>query len=246
MAEVRFGKTKPKDERTRNWTIIVYADSAPDNWREILAGLHVPVFISPYHDRDVRANGEPKKPHWHVVLCFKGKKSIQQIQAISDQLSGTRVIWEECAVRDLDGMVRYLVHFDDADKAQYEIADIETYGGADVLSHFSTAADVDGTVGEMMDWCVEQGCYSFFRLANYARAERPDWFRVITTSRTVFLTNWLKSMEWDLRQQRNEEWRESGREKYADNPDEWREVGGGAVKEPRAGSTEQSATTGAE
>ena len=35
-------------------------------------------------------------------------------------------------------------------------------------------------------------------------------------------------------------------EKYADNPDEWREAGGGAVKEPRAGSTEQSATTGAE
>ena len=33
-------------------------------------------------------------------------------------------------------MVRYLIHFDDADKAQYEIADIETYGGADVLSHF--------------------------------------------------------------------------------------------------------------
>ena len=114
MADIRFGKGKPKDERTRNWTIIVYEDSAPKNWREILRGLHIQVFISPYHDRDVRASGEPKKPHWHVVLCFKGKKSIQQIQAISDQLSGTRVIWEECAVGDLDGMVRYLIHFDDA------------------------------------------------------------------------------------------------------------------------------------
>ena len=197
--DIRFGKGKPKDGRTRNWTIIVYEDSAPADWREILRALHVPVYISPYHDRDIRANGEPKKPHWHVVLCFKGKKSVEQIQAISDMLSGTKVIWEQCAVGDLDGMVRYLIHFDDADKAQYDINGIECMGGADVLAHFATANDVDEIVGQVMDWCIEQTCYSFFRLGNYARANRPDWFRVITTSRTVFLTNWLKSMQWDLR-----------------------------------------------
>ena len=197
--DIRFGKGKPKDERTRIWTIIVYEDSAPANWREILRSLHIPVYISPYHDRDIRANGEAKKPHWHVVLSFKGKKSLAQIQAISDMISGTKVIWEECAVGDLDGMVRYLIHFDDADKAQYDINGIETMGGADVLAHFATANDVDEIVGEMMDWCIEQTCYSFFHLANYARHNRPDWFRTITTSRTVFLTNWLKSMQWDLR-----------------------------------------------
>lgn len=217
MADIRFGKGKPKDERTRNWTIIVYEDSAPKNWREILRGLHIQVFISPYHDRDVRANGEPKKPHWHVILCFKGKKSIAQIQEISDRLSGTKVLWEECAVGDLDGMVRYLIHFDDADKFQYDINDIETMGGADVLAHFATANDVDEIVGEMMDWCIEQTCYSFFKLSNYARAARPDWFRVITTSRTVFLTNWLKSMQWDLRQQQQESWEAANRKAYGDS-----------------------------
>ena len=41
MADIRFGKGKPKDGRTRNWTIIVYEDSAPKNWREILRGLHI-------------------------------------------------------------------------------------------------------------------------------------------------------------------------------------------------------------
>lgn len=216
MADIRFGKGKPKDGRTRNWTIIVYEDSAPKNWREILRGLHIQVFISPYHDRDVRANGEPKKPHWHVILCFKGKKSIAQIQEISDRLSGTKVLWEECAVGDLDGMVRYLIHFDDADKFQYDINGIETMGGADVLAHFATANDVDEIVGEMMDWCIEQTCYSFFQLSNYARAARPDWFRVITTSRTVFLTNWLKSMQWDLRQQQQAAWEAANHETYGE------------------------------
>lgn len=194
----RFGKDKPKDGRTRNWTIVVYADSAPENWREVIADLHVPAFISPYHDKDVTATGEPKKPHWHVVLCFKGKKSIEQIQAISDQLSGVKVLWEECAVGNLSGMVRYLVHFDDANKAQYSIDDIQTFGGADVLAHFSEASDVDECVGEMMDWLNEQGITSFAALARYARQYRSDWFRVLTSKRTVFVAQYCKSLQWEM------------------------------------------------
>lgn len=194
----RFGKDKPKDERTRNWTLIVYEDSAPKNWRDVIAGLHVPAFISPYHDKDVTAKGEPKKPHWHVVLCFKGKKSVAQIQAISDQLSGVKVKWEECAVGDLDGMVRYLVHFDDADKHQYDIGDIEAFSGADVLSHFASAGDVDEAVGEMMDWLGAQGVTSFAALSRYARRYKPEWFRVLTSKRTVFIAQYCKSLQWEL------------------------------------------------
>lgn len=194
---IRFGKDKPKDERTRNWTILVYEDSAPENWREIIADLHVPAYISPYHDQDKRANGEDKKPHWHVVLCFKGKKSVQQIQEISNRLSGVRVDWEHCAVGDLSGMVRYLVHFDDADKAQYPIADIQSLAGADVLAHFSQANDVDEAVGEMIDWLDSQGITSFAALSRYARTYKPDWFRVLTSKRTVFMSQFCKSLQWE-------------------------------------------------
>lgn len=198
MGDIRFGKDRPKDERTRNWTIIVYADSAPEDWRKVIEDLHVPAFISPYHDRDVSKDGEPKKPHWHVVLCFKGKKSVQQIQAISDKLSGVKVDWEHCAVGDLPGMVRYLIHFDDPNKAQYDVGDIESYAGADVLAHFSQATDVDEAVGEMMDWLCEQGITSFAALARYARANKPDWFRVLTGKRTVFIAQFCKSLQWEI------------------------------------------------
>lgn len=193
----RFGEDKPKDERTRNWTIIVYEDSAPKDWRDVIANLHVPAYISPYHDKDVRTDGTPKKPHWHVVLCFKGKKSVAQIQAISDQLSRVHVDWEHCAVGDLDGMVRYLIHFDDADKAQYSIDDIEAFAGADVLEHFAQASDVDDAVGEMMDWLDELGSTSFAALARYARRNKPDWFRVLTSKRTVFVSQYCKSLAWE-------------------------------------------------
>ena len=46
-----------KDSRTRNWTFVLYEDSAPDNWREILDDLHIEWIESPWHDKDVNADG---------------------------------------------------------------------------------------------------------------------------------------------------------------------------------------------
>src|SRR5699024_11179639 len=59
-------RRKDKDERTRNWTFVVYPESAPEDWREIIDDLHVPWIESPLHDKDVNPDGEIKKPHWHV------------------------------------------------------------------------------------------------------------------------------------------------------------------------------------
>ena len=60
-----MAEQKKKDERKRNYATLVYPDSAPENWQEILSELKVPVFISPLHDKDVNADGKPKKPHYH-------------------------------------------------------------------------------------------------------------------------------------------------------------------------------------
>lgn len=185
--------------RKRNWTFVVYADSAPDDWREKLAALHIPMYISPLHDSDVNPDGTPKKPHWHVVLMFSGVKPEAAAQEVSDLCSKVKVQ----QVKDIVSMARYLCHMDNPEKAQYAVSDVVSLGGADYLEHVQKAADTDAALGEMMDWCVEQGCYSFYRLAMYARRVKPDWFRVLTSQRTVFLTAWLKSMEYEIRQGRD-------------------------------------------
>ena len=156
---------------------------------------NVPGFISPLHDKDLNADGEPKKPHWHVLLTFKGNKSFEQVKEITNSLNAP--IPQAC--KDIRAYARYLCHLDNPEKAQYEVSDVESLGGADYLDKIKSAADTDTAVSEMMDWCIEQGCYSFFRLSNYARKNRTDWFRVISSSRTVFLVAWLKSMEWEIR-----------------------------------------------
>jgi len=82
--------TQKKDDRTRNWTIVVYPESAPENWIEILQSEQVPFAVSPLHDKDVNVDGEIKKPHWHVMLMYSGKKSFTQIKEIADKLNAPK------------------------------------------------------------------------------------------------------------------------------------------------------------
>jgi len=59
-----------KETRCRNWTFVLYEDSAPVNWRDILDDEHIEWIESPWHDKDVNANGEPKKKHKHIALLY--------------------------------------------------------------------------------------------------------------------------------------------------------------------------------
>lgn len=204
LSSIRFNK--PKDGRTRCWTIIFYPDSAPENWREIIESWGCETYISPLHDRDINADGEVKKAHYHVVLKFgsNSKKSLAQIQTLSDMLSGTKVIWEKCVVPDLAGAVKYLIHANNPEKAQYCIEDIIALNGADVLSCFEEARDIDGHVGAMMEWIDKSKTASFAELARYARDNNPQWFRTLTAKRTVFLKHYCTTVGWEREQRERE------------------------------------------
>ena len=74
-------KTKQPYKRGRNWTIVVYLDSSPEDWEDVIK--QEPAVISPLHDKDVTEDGERKKPHYHVILSYKGNKSFEQIDEIA-------------------------------------------------------------------------------------------------------------------------------------------------------------------
>lgn len=52
--------------RTRGWACIVYPESAPDGWMDALREQHLQMLISPLHDSDVTADGEPKS---RITTC---------------------------------------------------------------------------------------------------------------------------------------------------------------------------------
>lgn len=184
-----------KEHRKRNWVFVLYPESAPENWRELLREQLIPGYISPLHCDDENPDGTVKKHHHHVMLCFKGLKSYEQVKEITDMLNAPAP--QPC--KDIRAYARYLCHLDNPEKAQYAPNEVESLSGLDYLETIKCAADTDTALSEMMDFCIEQGCYSFFRLSNYARKNRLDWFRVLSSQRTVFLTAWLKSMEWEIK-----------------------------------------------
>lgn len=172
--------TQKTDDRVRNWTFLVYPESAPDNWIELLTDQQIPFIVSPLHDKDVTPTGEPKKAHWHVVLVFGGKKSYESVKAITDSVQGT--IPER--VKDIRAMVRYLTHIDYPSKAQYDKKDIQLCGGVDIDldSYFLTKSDLKQIRREIFDYLCQNEITEICDLVDYARQFKPDWYDQIVMS----------------------------------------------------------------
>lgn len=86
-------KTTTKDGRIRNITFMLYEDSCNPEWQKLLEEEHIPCMWI-YHNKDVNPTGEPKKPHWHVMLCFEGKKSAEQLQYYVDLCGAANAVIE--------------------------------------------------------------------------------------------------------------------------------------------------------
>lgn len=185
---------KDKVSRTRNFATIVYPESAPENWLDILGEQCIPCFVSPLHDKDENSlDKERKKPHYHVMLMFEGVKSIEQVQGIFSLIGGVGCE----VVQSLRGAARYLCHLDNPEKAQYDTSLVRCFAGADYMSVIGLAIDKYKAIGEMMDYCDEKCIYSYATLFRYARRERFDWFRILCDSGSVAMKEFLKTKYWE-------------------------------------------------
>jgi len=169
-----------RDDRVRNWTAIVYPESAPENWREIINGQRISWVESPLHEFDTDENGEVKKSHWHVLFLFEGKKSFKQIQEITDSINAPKPE----KVASVRSLVRYMAHLDDPERYQYKISDIKAHGGADIASHLKASVlSRHESIAEMVDFIIEENISEFIDFLGYARHNRrDDWFPVLCDS----------------------------------------------------------------
>lgn len=178
--------------RTRNFTTIVYPESAPENWLDILNDHHVQAFVSPLHDRDVNPDGETKKPHWHVLVMFDNVKTVEQAEELFDQIGGVG-----CQkVNSIRGNARYLCHLDNPEKTQYDTNDVKVFAGADYQGICALISDKYGAIREMLAFCEDNNIINFADLLIYASENRNDWFRILCDSGTFVVKEYLKSRKW--------------------------------------------------
>lgn len=180
-----------KDTRTRNWTIVLYPESAPQNWRSILDDMHIEWIESPLHENDVNANGEAKKAHWHILLMFGGVKSYEQVEELCAELNCPRP--ERC--HNAKAMVRYMAHLDNPDKAQYRIEDIIPHGGVDIAEMLRPNSSERYTlIREMISFIRDNDIIEFQDVMDYACEFRiDDWFPLLCDNSAFVIDKYVKS-----------------------------------------------------
>lgn len=187
-----------KDKRGRNWWFVVYPDSLPDNWLALLDEMHIPIFVSPLHDKDINANGEPKKPHYHVILMFDGNKSFEQILEISQCLLHGTIPQR---IDHLRGAVRYLIHADNPEKFQYDVKDIISLCCADLDSAMQKSATVRHyDLAAMRKYIRDNDIYSFAEFYDYCDEYNSDWASMLDDSCTMCISAYIKSRIYDKRE----------------------------------------------
>lgn len=201
-AEKKYEQThkKKRQERSSLWLFEFYPEGnppAPENWKEIIADWLVDCLVSPLHDRDVNPDGSPKKPHWHGILSFDSLKSPEQVAELVAPLNGPKPIKPNGTMRNC---AAYLTHANNPEKAQYSPGDVLSFGGIDYREALLRTADKYGYIGEMMDWCDEQGVRSYANLLRFARKEREEWFRCLCDNGTYVMKEYLKTASFDERQ----------------------------------------------
>lgn len=158
-------------KQDRKWELVLYPDSESYDISVVLANL-VSLFDQwayILHDKDIDADGNPKKPHYH----FYGKSS--------DKLTSSGIAYRvhvpESACRVVSrwkGALRYLVHADNPEKYQYNISDISAnfpLGGIFTVSDDIQAARIFAYISDtcctsvttLTGWSIQNGYYSGLR-----------------------------------------------------------------------------------
>lgn len=183
-----------KIKKVRSIAGILYEDSAPPDWKERIADLHMMALVSPKHDSDVTATGEHKKDHYHVMLIFDGPKEVNSAKEVLYKVGCINYTEE---IHSVNSYARYLCHIDDHDKHRYNTKDVLAFGGADYELFCQRSLDKDSAVTEMEDYIDAHHVYSFRSFSRYCRANEPTWHRHLTTDCGWYIREYIKSAWWE-------------------------------------------------
>lgn len=178
----------PKNALARHWSLIVYPESAPENWESMLTDVyHMDWARSPLHDKDLMDDGSGnfKKPHYHVQFYFAGKKSFSQVREIADALNAPI----PQVTKNFRGAIRYFFHMDNPEKAQYALEDSFAVG-MDLKSIIETTADKKmnfvADLKKIMAFCKEKDIMEMDDLLEFLDAEGEyDLFYFVGTHTVI-------------------------------------------------------------
>lgn len=201
--EYKYSKLKK-----RYWTFVLYPESAPQNWKELLQRTGLEIAISPLHDKDKNPTGEVKKAHYHIILCYNAPTTGNNVKALVDDLNQPIPL----PIDSVRGLYRYLTHKDNPEKYQYNEKEIQVLNGFNIRDYADlSSADKSAIKLELTKFIKESDImeYSDF-MDRVIELDKPDYFFIASTN-TVYFNAYLISKRNKLKDQL-----ENGRYKLLD------------------------------
>lgn len=167
------------------WATILYPESCCINFLEIINSSGFPCALSPLHDQDVDEDGVLKKPHYHLLIWFKGSRRRSQVEKLRIALKAVGLE----KINNPSGYARYLCHLDDLDKAQYDKENVQCFNGLDYTSIL--AKGIDKTIALIQILDMLESCKSFLELTRKVKAEYPEYIGILSKN-AYFYINLMK------------------------------------------------------
>ena len=179
--------------KKRNWAFVVYPESLPENWLDLLRLKDTACAVSPLHDKDINPTGEPKKPHYHIILSFGSPTTLNNVTNFVNDFNGTIPIKLESVV----GYYRYLTHKDNPEKAQYNEEEIRLFNGFDPVE-LMTESEITSLIKQVINIIQLNNITEFDDLVNYLTSHDLHDCFVSLEKHPYFISLYLKSKRFKI------------------------------------------------
>lgn len=184
------------EDKNRHWTFLVYPESAPKNWKEILQETGCQIAISPLHDKDENPDNELKKPHYHILICFPGPTTFKKVNTLCSQLNSPipkRVL-------SIIGIYRYLTHLDNPEKYQYNEEDIIVLNGFDIKEYNGLTTSQTLVIKKAIQKLIIDNHFTEYSdLMDYIIENFSNDFYQVASNNTLFFDRYLSSRRNKIR-----------------------------------------------
>lgn len=179
--------------KERYWTFILYPKETITNWKEYLQETGLEIAISPLHNKDKNPNGEIKKEHYHILICFNGPTTYNRVLKITQDLKSPipkRVL-------SVKGMIRYFSHKDNPEKEQYDENEITTINGMDIKNVDGlTLTMIENLKKEVIQIIRNQEITEYSVLINELIDNKMYDMLEVVSKNTIYFNAYLKSKKY--------------------------------------------------
>lgn len=174
--------------KKRNWGAVIYPESAPGDWIDILNLKGISWACSPLHDKDINPTGETKKHHYHIILSFGSPTTYNNVKTILDELNAPIPI----PLESVRGYYRYFTHKDNPEKYQYDDKDIQVFNGFDVCDVMN-AFEVFQNMKTIQSLIVENHIVEYSVLMDFLLTTDQGELWNVACSHTIYFNTYIAS-----------------------------------------------------